>query len=180
MWTAVRKEVGLAIGFPDLNCGEDEYFGKRIRKYCEKTGKKIVFIDDLIPQHRHRSTLKAFLKVRWKYGQSAILLKFVERDPKLPIGLVVLLGVFTGVVSLFPQFFLFLFLGLVGIFLLTKLRLWRWIVKNFGGKVTIGCIILTIIGGLVSLAAMYHGLGLALKRRGKIKVWAASSCGSVL
>ena len=94
MWTAVRKEVGLAIGFPDLNCGEDEYFGERVYEYCRKFGKKVVYIDDLLPEHRHRSNLKGFLKARWKYGQSAVLLRFVNKRVTLPLALVALLVVF--------------------------------------------------------------------------------------
>jgi len=168
MWTAVRKEVGLAIGFPDLNCGEDEYFGERVHEYCRKFGKKIVYIDDLLPEHRHRSNLKGFLKARWKYGQSAVLLRFVNKRVTLPLALVALLVVFLWLFFFVRGFFVPCFFGLVGAFLLTKTKLWRWAWKNYGPKVMMGCMMLTVFGGLVSLMSMYYGLIKAVK---KVKVY---------
>lgn len=172
MWTAVKREVGLAIGFPDLNCGEDEYFGQRLDEYRRKFKKKVVLIEDMIPQHRHRSSLKGFIKVRWKYGQSAILLRFANKKFGFPVALIAFTVLSIVLIFVLKEFFSLYLLGLLAGFLLMKARLWRWILKNYGTKVMIGCLSLTCFGALVSLLSMYPGL---IKVRKGIKIYRYSS-----
>lgn len=172
MWTAVKREVGLAIGFPDLNCGEDEYFGQRLDEYRRRFRKKVVLIEDVFPQHRHRSSLKGFIKVRWKYGQSAILLRFANKKFVLPMALIALLVLSVFFIFVLKEFFLLYLFGLLAGFLLMKARLWRWILKNYGPRVMTGCLLLSCFGALISLISMYSGL---IRVRKGVKIYRYSS-----
>lgn len=166
MWAAVKKKVGLFIGFPDLNASEDEYFAHRLVEFCKKYGKKSVMIDIFV-QHHHRSSLRGFIKQRMKYGESIIRERILVGDYKLLAALAGLPILFFFFLFLLPKFMWLYIVALIVGYSLTKLKLWGWIYKNWGKSVCLGCVVLSYLGGLVSLVFMYYGL---IKLR-KVKIW---------
>lgn len=167
MWAAIKRKIGLFIGYPDLNSSEDEYFGRKIREFCRTRKEKIVYIDMFV-QHHHRSNLRGFIKQRLKYGQSMILERILLNDYRLPILLMSLLFSFLFFIIFLRGFLWGYFLGLIVGYFLIRTRLWRWIYKNWGGKVLFGSILLSYLGVFVSLLSMCYGL---LKSRKKVKIY---------
>lgn len=71
--TAYRREVFDAIGYFDENLvsGGDADFGWRMQIY---TNFKLVFNEDAVVYHKHRTTLKGLFRQYFRYGYGSVLL----------------------------------------------------------------------------------------------------------